>query len=306
MRSPIRFLMMHNLGNSVFTIAPEREVEADRTLDNFDLIFTGQRRWEVYADPATREIFVSRGAVELIWCASLAHFLFYTRAVQGKRFDKPGEIDLRADARIRDALDLLHWSLECHLKGDESDNWPTNLPRPLESPIKESDENVADELCLVSCAYLLHHELAHLRLRHSAGVSDELSLSQEKEADIEAAQWILDGIDAEDPRFVKRMLGIVQAFLLTTAYGLYGGNLGGKSHPFSHDRLYTLLNRFVGNASHVTKGMAFAVLDLHFQNSGRRLTKQRFADPEEALDALCDQLASEVHARQELSARSLV
>lgn len=301
MRSPIRHLMNNNLTNSVFTIAPEREAEFDTALGDFDLIYINQRPWNFCADPATREIFVSRGAVELIWCASLAHFLFYTRAVQGKKFDRSGEFDLRADARIRNSLDLLRWSLECHLKNNDSDDWPANLPQPVESPAKESDENVADELCLVSCAYLLHHELAHIRLGHSAGVNNELSISQEKEADIEAAQWVLDGIDAEDPRFVKRMLGIVQAFLLATAYGLYGGNLGGNSHPFSHDRLSSLLNRFLGNASHITKAIAFAVLDLHFQNSGRHLVKQRFSDPEEALEAICDQLANEARVNRNIA-----
>ena len=43
--------------------------------------------------------------------------------------------------------------------------------------------------------------------------------------------------------------------------------------------------------------MAFAILDLHFNNSGRKLTKQNFADPEEALDALCNQLAEEERTR---------
>lgn len=154
-------------------------------------------------------------------------------------------------------------------------------------------------------AFLLHHELAHIRGGHATFTKEQLqdpkiaaiSVAQEKEADIAAAEWVLDGVDVESPVFVKRMLGIVQGFLLTTAMGLYGGHLGGKTHPFSYDRLTNMLSRFLGNANHVTKGIAFAVLDLHFNNSGRKLTKQAFADPEEALEALCDQLAHEVHAR---------
>src|SRR5438046_4085530 len=81
MKSPIRHLMADNLATSVFTIAPERQAEFDTTLDNFDLIYTTERRWKFCADPATREVFVSRGAVELLWCASLAHFLFYTQMI---------------------------------------------------------------------------------------------------------------------------------------------------------------------------------------------------------------------------------
>jgi len=299
--------MADHLPNSVFTIAPERQTEFDTALNDFDLIYVNQRRWKfcAYPERTPREVWVSRGAVELIWCSSLAHFLFYTRLIQGKKFTRPVEIDPHSDPAVSKALILLRWAIDCQLKNDEGDNWPPDLPCPLQSPPKQSDENVADELCLVSCAYFLHHELAHIRLRH-IGISEEqlknsqmaaLSLSQERDADIAAADWVLDGINADSGLFVKRMLGIVQGFLLTTAMGLYGRNLGGNSHPFSYDRLTSLLNRFLGNANHITKGMAFAVLDLHFQNSGRTLNKQVFADPEEALEALCNQLADEVHAR---------
>jgi hypothetical protein len=74
--------------------------------------------------------------------------------------------------------------------------------------------------------------------------------------DIAAAEWMLDGIVGEDKKFVKRMLGIVQAFLLVTAFGLYRGNLGGKSHPFSYDRLTSMLDRFDGYPSHDVKAFA--------------------------------------------------
>jgi hypothetical protein len=307
MQSPVRHLMADHLPNSIFTIAPERQAEFDTALNDFDLIFVSERRWKfcAYPERTPREIWISRGAVELIWGASLAHFLFYTRMIQRKKFDRPTEIDPHSDPTVSNALLLLRWAIDCQLKNDEADNWPTSLPCPLQSPPRESDENVADELCLVTGAFLLHHELAHIRGGHATFTKEQLqdpkiaaiSVAQEKEADIAAAEWVLDGVDVESPVFVKRMLGIVQGFLLTTAMGLYGGHLGGKTHPFSYDRLTNMLSRFLGNANHVTKGIAFAVLDLHFNNSGRKLTKQAFADPEEALEALCDQLAHEVHAR---------
>jgi len=306
MQSPVRHLMADHLATSVFTIAPEREAKFDTELNDFDLIYDPQRRWKfcAYPDRTPPEVWVSRGAVELIWCASLAHFLFYTRLIQGKRFDKPAEIDPHSDFVASNALILLRWAITCQLDRNEADDWPVDLPRPLLGPLKESDENVADELCLVTCAFLLHHELAHIRSGHAAFTRKQLqdpdiaalSIAQEKEADIAAAEWVLDGVGVESPMFVKRMLGIVQGFLLTTAMGLYGGNLGGRTHPFSYDRLTALLSRFLGNANHITKGMAFAILDLHFQNSGRTLKRQAFADPEEALEALCDQIAEEAHA----------
>ncbi len=298
MKSPIRYLMQKNLGDSVFRIAPEREAEFDTALTNFDLIYLNERPWKCYAKPETREIFVSRGAVELVWCASLAHLVFYERLIQGKRFDQRTEIDPQSDPLVRNALELLRWSLKCQFDGNNSDDWPSNLPRPLETTPQGSHEEFADELCLVSCAFLLHHELAHLRLSHSARVSNEMSIEREKDADILAAEWMLDGLDTTNPRFVKRMLGVVQANLLATAYGLYGGNLGGNTHPFSYDRLTSLLTRFLGYSNHDTKAFAFAVLALHFQNSGGQLKKQKFDDFAEALEALCDQLAAEIQANK--------
>lgn len=307
MQSPVRHLMANHLPNSVFSIAPERQAEFDTALNDFDLIFAPERRWKfcAYPERTPHEIWVSRGAVELIWCASLAHFLFYTRMIQRKTFDRPTEIDPHSDPSVDKALRLLRWAIDCQLLNNEADDWATDLPCPLQSPVKGSDESVADELCLVTGAFLLHHELAHLRGKHATFTKEQLkdpdiaaiSVAQEKEADIAAAEWMLDGVDVESPLFVKRMLGIVQGFLLTTAMGLYGGHLGGKTHPFSYDRLTNMLSRFLGDANHVTKGIAFAVLDLHFNNSGRKLTKQVFADPEEALEALCNQLAQEVQAR---------
>ena len=76
MKSPIRFLMKKHVGDSVFKIAPERENEFGATLTNFDLIFRNERPWKCCANPKTREIFMSRGVVELLWCGSLAHFSF--------------------------------------------------------------------------------------------------------------------------------------------------------------------------------------------------------------------------------------
>jgi hypothetical protein len=301
MKSPIRFLMNKHVGDSVFKIAPEREKEFGTTLIKFGLIYSNERPWKFCADPKTREIFVSRGAVELIWCASLGHLLFYERLIQGKRFNKPTQIDPQSDPEVRDALALLRWSLNCQLAKDNSDDWPPHLPSPLETPPKESNENFADEMCLVSCAFLLHHELAHLRNQHIAGDSGDWSISQEKEADIAAAEWILDGVDPTDKKFVKRMLGIVQAFLIATTFGLVRGNLGGSSHPYSYDRLTAVLDRFRGYASHDIKAFAFAVLDLYFQNSSRKMKKTAFNDFDEALEAICDQLAEEFQAKKNVA-----
>lgn len=289
---------MRHLSDAPFLIAPERSREFDTELGHFDLIYLPSRKWKFCADPATREVFVSRGAIELLWCSSLAHFSFYSRVVAGKRFDAAGEVDLRADPVLKAHLELLAWSIGCQLNKDERDDWPGHLPRPLPNPPRNSDENVADELTLAAGGFLLHHELAHVRNRHSAPVSDELSLQQEKEADIAAAEWVLDGLcDCHDPRFTKRMLGIVNALLLTAAMSLHGNRLGGRTHPCSHDRLSSLIERFLGKEEHVARAFAWAVLSLHFQVSRRVIKGTEFEDFRDGLESICDQLAGEARRK---------
>ncbi len=288
---------MPTIADSVFTIAPEREAEFETNLGSFDVIYRSERRWTFCTDPDSREIFISRGAIELIWCASYAHFTFYTGLVQGKTFNKLTEVDPNSDERVAKGLHLLRWALQCQVTDNEADDWPSDLPKPTENPQPESDEHVATEICFASTAYLLHHELAHIRLSHRADVADEISISQEKDADIAAADWVMDRVPVSDKKFLKRLLGITQALILTTAYGLYVGNLGGKRHPFSYDRLSSMLHRFLGDDEHVVKSFAFAVLSLHLQNSGRHLREDEFTDFEEGLHKICDQLAHELHAQ---------
>ena len=305
MQSPIRFLMDAHLENSIVNIAPERKAELNSFLGGFSLIYSGKRKWGFSADSLKKEISVSRGSVELLWCASLSHFVYYEHFFQGKLYNQPTVIDPNSDPRVFNALKLLHWAINNQKIGNEDDDWPPILPCPQQSALKKSDENVADELCLVSCAFILHHELAHLRLNHSADVDDALSLMQEKEADIAAAEWLLDGIDEDTPLFTKRMFGIVQAGLTTTALGLCVGNLGGKRHPFSYDRLSSLINRFMPDNVDIIKSFVFAVLNLHFQYSGRELKRTGFQDQEEALEYICNELADEMKRRKSEDVKSV-
>lgn len=291
--------MREKLSNSIFLIAPEREREFNRTLGDFDLAYKDKSEWIFAADPKKKTIFVSRGAVELIWCASLAHFLFYYHFIQGKSFHEPTQIDPHSHPDVDKALQLLNWALGNHFHAENQVEWPADLPAPVETPNPESNEAVADELCLVTCAVMLHHELAHIIHEHIPTREKGWSLDQEKEADNDAVDWVLGLVSIDNPMFKKRILGIVQATALTAALSLYRNHMGGGTHPFTYDRVSSQLNRFLGQDPHTAKDMAFAVLDLHFRNSKRGWTQGGgpFKTSEEALEALCDRLADEAHGR---------
>ena len=111
--------------------------------------------------------------------------------------------------------------------------------------------------------------------------------------------------DSNDPRYIKRLLGIVLAFVLPTALGLYGASFGGKRHPFSYDRLSSLIDRFLGRDPHVARTFAASVILLHLNNSGRQFQpQQKFASFGEALEAVCDQLAEEISSLSRGTPRS--
>jgi len=293
MRSPVKHLMQTALPDSIFNIAPERIADEKEEFKKFTLFYTDHPEWSLWCDTNKRNLNISRGAVELIWCASLAHIIFYTECIMGKNFDHPTFIDFQSRPRTRDSLKLLGWAIDRECKKTGSDTWPQGLPCPSACPVDQSDEHIANEMCLASCAFLFHHELAHIRLKHGRTKDAAMNIEQENDADTAAINHILSGIEQTDSRFIKRMLGIVQAYLLTNAVGLYGGNLGGGSHPFSYNRLSAFLDRIHVDGGHIGYAIAFAVLLLHFQNSGRNWEMGEYADSKEALEALCDRIAAE-------------
>jgi hypothetical protein len=97
--------------------------------------------------------------------------------------------------------------------------------------------------------------------------------------------------DPDNPRYKKRILGMVQTLVLLTAQGLY---TKGTRHPFSYDRLSSLIDRFLAKERHVARTFARSVILLHLNNSGRQFRSQeRFTSFGEVLEAACDQLAEE-------------
>jgi hypothetical protein len=176
------------------------------------------------------------------------------------------EVDLRAKPALEEAVQLLDWAFDSWLNG-ETEAWPEGLPRPVAGPQTGSDHHVADELCLCATAYLLHHELSHLSLKHTAGDDPE----KERDADYAAADWILNGVGEEDDRFKKRILGVALTLLVTVQNGIHSGHYGGQSHPRSFDRLIHTLDRHVRNQNHVVWFFAATMLKLHLDNTERCL-----------------------------------
>jgi hypothetical protein len=207
--------------------------------------------------------------------------------VQGKKIIQKTEINLHEDLEVKNAMRLLKWIYESWLN-NENTPWPDDLPKPIENPRKGIMENVADELCLCSIAYLIHHELAHIRLHHSGGSNIDI----EKEADAEATDWLLNhSLDEWDYKFIKRALGIAVAFEVLTARGIYTRKFGGITHPYSYDRLFQNLDKYINDPQHIVWALIASTLKLHLDNKNIKTPEVVYADFKECVNSYIDLLS---------------
>jgi hypothetical protein len=256
-------------------VVPEKAAYAYQLFGKrVSLTLVDSHEFVMEVDLTTGEINVSRFVIELYWCAAYAYVTLYQQKYQGKSAHEPFIEDLRGDD-TRDAMDLLGWAFEKWVNEDDP-AWPDRLPRPVESPAKNSMENVADELCLVAIAVLLHHEAAHRYLRHEGNASPNESLDRERDADAHAVAMVLDGIDETSDVFKKRAMGVAVAFGVLAAFSLHQERFGqkgmhysagGPGHPRRFDRLFNAIDRHISDPNHDVWGILVAILNLHFSNS---------------------------------------
>lgn len=290
MESPIRHVMQH-VHEAVVNIAPELRERFASDYDEFVLEYLDDYKWICDVDVARKHIRVSRKVMEVLWAAAFAYFRLYL-AIQertGDRVSVSAEFEFATDAPLRDSVDILHWAMSTWL--NESDEvWPPHLPNPIQNPQHASDEHVADELSLCAIAFILHHELAHIRLQHLGGSE----LDSERDADIEASAWVLGHLEDEnDPQFVKRALGVATALEVLVAKGIHTQAYGGGSHPRSFDRMMNALDRHISDHNHPTWFFVSAILKLHLDNTshGAEIPDREFESGRACVDAYVDALS---------------
>ncbi|MDQ1352617.1 MAG: hypothetical protein QG657_2923 [Acidobacteriota bacterium] len=249
MKSPI-VSIMKNLHLAIVNIAPERKLDFEKTFENFTFEYLDESKQIVKCDLGTNIILLSRSIVEIVWLLSYAHYVLHNFiALKDKERLKPPKTEC--------LIDLNHTSLTISMKllefakkkllDNSDDSWPLDIPKPLENPPKDSIDAVANELCLCAIASILHHELAHIRLKDQTYNGNEIEI--ERQADYLAAEWFLgsdimkDNLDS--PIFKKRALGIAVAFICMNMRGIYTQNFNDNIHPPSYDRLIYTLNKYI-------------------------------------------------------------
>jgi hypothetical protein len=264
-------------------VAPEKSQEVLRYVEDHHVTFAvdeSSDRILFQANGRNQRIVVGLRCIARLWASAFAYFRIYTDVAEAKS-ENPQirERDLRSSERMREAGDILKWAIETDIAiilaestglrlDSPLDALPFALPQPFAYAEYASDPHVADELCLMALGYILHHELAHLRLRHEP-TTGVVSILQEKEADRAAADWLLGALDDEsNPMFVKRALGIAVGLSWLASLNIYVGTTSRNTHPPAYDRLFQVLSQHVQDGENPVWGMVSLILALHLQNQG--------------------------------------
>lgn len=283
--SPI-YRLVKPLFQSIVMIAPERADQVRELIDDLTLVVRDTDRFVCRVSLTEKLMEVSIRTMEVVWAMSYAYFTFYGEVVAGKRITTSTIVDLTSGPLLRDAMALLRWSLRRVNPGP----WPRELPAPEEAPVAESNSHVANKVAACAAAFLLHHELAHVRLGHHPTEDSALSIEQEREADYEAADWILG--KAPKGQIFKRAFGITVGLVILVGRGVHYGYHDGETHPRTFDRLVFTLERYVADPGDTVWAFAMAVLKLHLDNARILVPDVVFDNPKDAVNAYVEALAA--------------
>jgi hypothetical protein len=290
--SPI-FALARGVAESIVLIAPENIAQAKSLIAGLTLVITDETAECCAISVESKRIVLSRRLLEHLWCSAYAYWVLYSRYVSGRNVTEPEEIDLTADRDTHDAMRLLTWSIHAAADGHP---WPAGLPRPSSNP-DASDAHVANELMLCAAAFLLHHELSHYRLLHSPLPPGPDSIDQEREADYEAARWVLAGCQGDI--FDKRVLGTMIALVVLVARAIHrGGPEQANDHPRSFDRLINTLRRHLTDPHHAAWGMAVIAIKLHLDHAGVAVHPRAYPDAQTAAEDFADVLSADSDSRR--------
>jgi hypothetical protein len=305
MTSPVAYLHRHVL-ITLGTIAPEREQEYRAEFNRLNIKFLldpNEQGIRFAAAQESKQILVGTACLERLWAIAFAYYRFYRELAAQRLADQANRIiELRRTPELCEAGDLLKWAVEADLlsKAEQAPpTWPAHLPRPRPDAPHASDEHCATEMFLAAVAYILHHEFAHLRKDHQTyGELESVdAIRQEKEADFEAAEWILGALpDEHDPMFQKRALGVGLGLVWIASLYVYAGQKAESStHPPAYDRLFQVMERYVHDPNNLPWAFVQTVLALHLQNQNVPHDIDReFSSFKEAVDYSVD-VISKMH-----------
>jgi hypothetical protein len=264
-KSSIRFIMQ-KIPHALINIAPEMQNKFEEEFSDFTLEYINSRDWICCVLTESNHIKLSQRVVEIIWCASYSYNIICKYLFENQRHIDFKHIDFCSNPVTKDAVKLIDWAFLPKKPADE-DEWPINLPSPIENPSLNSPEKMADELCLCAIAVILHHELQHVRLQQTPSTGAD-QINQEKDADFAAADWILGNKNTvSEMAYLKRGYGFAISYDVIMAWELYRKKRLYYDHPRTFDRLINILEKYVIDPNHKVWMLLWVTFSLHFHRN---------------------------------------
>ncbi|OOG42678.1 phage exclusion protein Lit family protein [Rhodanobacter sp. C05] len=266
MRSPI-LILERAIAGSAFSIAPERgaELAGARDSEGFSLALSDDRHFSIRVNTVTHEATLPIATLEYLWCCAYIFYVMYQEYVKAQSSGM-STLDLASVPRVVRAIRVLNWAAR-NMRESGVRKWPMAAPRPKKYPKYASDAHVANEIFLAAIAWIIHHEIAHVRLQHIK-MHAIYTIQQEREADLAATDWILHSPRNADEA-QKRQLGMVTAILAMQLLDEpKGDNSYVSSHPAAAERLDYVLDRAKVADDSVVCGFAAATMQYHLTQLG--------------------------------------
>ena len=291
--SPVDWLLPH-LAVAPFRAAPERAEALHALMDRHDISikFAHDPRTLSMVDLSTGQVRFGLSLAERIWACAYA----YVEWICHRKIYGPGaNPELPAD--VRAALEAVH---QAEHTGQRL-RWPEELPFPDPGEAPGAAGITVNEVFLAVGAFVLLHDIGHLRAGRRPDDRPGQSLEREYEADDWAAndwaaEWMLGswreyGAGDDEWTFVKRSLGGTICLGHLAALESHP-RTSPKTRPNPAQRLLRYLRRHV-NAEPGDRAMrerpawyvAAWIVRFHLQAAGlEKELRQEFRDPAEFLE----------------------
>ena len=104
---------MKGLGGALLAVAPEKDAELAAATTSVSLRAVDVGRFVCHFDTVERRIEISRQAVELVWCASLAYYVLFQTLGEVPAAQQGQVFDLTRDERTSRPMHCLLYTSRC-------------------------------------------------------------------------------------------------------------------------------------------------------------------------------------------------
>ncbi len=270
MRSPI-LLLEQQIAGAPFNVAPEKANLCAQHRDDhkIECVLEDEPGFGIRVRPNKDthhpEIVLPIAALEYLW--SFSHYCWVlTQEYASAQRTGASQFDCMGTQRLRGSWSVLEWA-KSNLGGTGTAPWPGSGPRPRRDSYSTDDTRVATELFLCAFAWIVHHEIGHIVLKHPL-VSTAFSVQEERAADQHATDWLLSGLKRADLRLKKRALGLAVAVLCLQSLEVTSTSCLRNTHPAAHNRIFENTARYQCGNEEVVEAMCTVVLQYLFHETG--------------------------------------